>query len=100
MSIESSPGTILIVDDEPALLRAYSRILRREGYTIETAADGREAQERLRRRPTAALDLVLTDVQMPDIDGLEVLRLARELDPDLPVVIMTGGPTLETAVRS
>jgi DNA-binding NtrC family response regulator len=94
-----SLGTVLVVDDDPALLRAYCRILRREGFVTDSAGDGRAAQEKLRGR-AADIDLVVTDVGMPDVDGIEVLKLARELDPDLPVIIMTGGPTLETAVRA
>jgi EAL domain-containing protein (putative c-di-GMP-specific phosphodiesterase class I)/CheY-like chemotaxis protein len=92
-------GNILVVDDDPALLRAYTRILKRAGYQVETASDGRGAEAALRAR-ARELDLVITDVQMPDVDGIEVLRLTHELDRDLPVVVMTGGPTVETAVRA
>jgi len=82
------PGrTILVVDDEIDMLDTCARILRRSGYTCFTTASGQEALALLQReRP----DLILTDLRMPRVDGLTLLRRAKELAPQIPVVIFTG----------
>jgi DNA-binding NtrC family response regulator len=85
------------VDDEPDMVENCSRILRHAGYQCVTATDGRQALERLEGEP---LDLVLTDLHMPDLDGLELLRRARELDPARPVIVITGFATIESAVSA
>jgi two-component system, NtrC family, response regulator HydG len=88
---------ILIVDDEPDMLESCSRILQRQGYACVTAGDGRTALDILEReRP----DLLLTDFKMPEMDGLELLRRAHELDPALPVILLTGFATIESAVAA
>jgi EAL domain-containing protein (putative c-di-GMP-specific phosphodiesterase class I) len=94
---EKTRGRVLIVDDEPALLRAYGRNLAAAGYDVETAEDGQAAIERFRR---GGIDAVLTDISMPGLDGVELLRQIREENADVPVVLVTGGPTVETAIRA
>lgn len=82
------PGrTILVVDDETDMLDTCARILRRSGYTCFTTASGQEALALLQReRP----NLILTDLRMPRVDGLTLLRRAKELAPEIPVVIFTA----------
>ncbi|HEX7215445.1 MAG TPA: response regulator, partial [Methylomirabilota bacterium] len=88
---------ILIVDDEPDMLESCSRILSRQGYACVTAGDGRAALAILEREHP---DLLLTDFKMPEMDGLELLRRAHELDPALPVILLTGFATIESAVAA
>jgi DNA-binding NtrC family response regulator len=92
-----SPARILLVDDEPDMLENCSRILSRQGHTCVTAANGREALAILEReRP----DLLVTDLKMPEMDGMALLRHAHELDPALPVIMLTGFATIESAVAA
>jgi DNA-binding NtrC family response regulator len=92
-----SKGNILVVDDEASARTALAELLRTEGYTIETAGDGFKALARLE---DFAADLVLTDLNMPGIDGVELLRKVREARPELPVVLMTAFGGVETAVSA
>jgi two-component system, NtrC family, response regulator HydG len=88
---------ILIVDDEPDMVDNCARILRRAGHRCLTAVDPQRALALLEsERP----DVVLTDLKMPEIDGLTVLRRARELDPTTPVVVITAFATIESAVAA
>ena len=87
------PPTVLIVDDERNIQLTLSRALAMEGYLAETASGGAEALEKIAALP---VDVVVMDVRMPDLDGLEVLRRARQTRPDLPVVIMSGHGSIET----
>src|SRR5262245_36027357 len=88
---------ILIVDDEPDMVENCARILRRSGHRCLTATDPRRALTLLEsERP----DLVLTDLKMPEVDGLAVLRRAHELDPTLPVIVITAFATIESAVAA
>jgi DNA-binding NtrC family response regulator len=90
-------GRILVVDDEPNARTALAEILREEGYAVETAADGFKG---LARFEEFAPDLVLTDLKMPGMDGVELLRKLRQIDTELPVVIMTAFGAVETAVSA
>jgi EAL domain-containing protein (putative c-di-GMP-specific phosphodiesterase class I) len=85
---------ILVADDDAGLQRSLSRILGAEGYAVETVSDGQAAIELLSQRP---FDAVLSDIQMPGMSGLELLQVVRAYDLDLPVVLMTGDPRVETA---
>ena len=87
------PETILVVDDEKNIQVTLARALTLEGWTAETAGGGREALEKIAALP---VDAVVMDVRMPDLDGLEVLRRARESRPGLPVIIMSGHGSIET----
>lgn len=88
---------LLIVDDEAAQLRALCDILGQEGYLTRGFADGREALAALRVEP---FDALLTDLMMPQIDGITLLRACREIDRDLACIVMTGHATVSTAVES
>ncbi|MEQ9569598.1 MAG: response regulator [Longimicrobiales bacterium] len=82
---------ILIVDDERGLRRAMASFLRRCGYETREADDGRQAVQRLRAE---TVDLVLCDLCMPEMDGIEVILVLRKDWPRVPVVVMSGGGQL------
>lgn len=87
-------GRILVVDDEPNARNALRALLTDEGYAVESAADGVNALGKL---PAFAAELVLTDLEMPRMGGLELLRHLHERDADLPVVVMSAFGDSETA---
>lgn len=91
------PGRILVVDDEPQVLRVVSRYLERQGFETKGASDGAMALELVASRN---FDAVLSDISMPGLSGLELLRVVRERDPDLPVILMTALPAIESAARA
>jgi DNA-binding NtrC family response regulator len=88
---------VLIVDDEASIRDSLEMILSYERYAVSQAANGREALEVLDRQP---IDAVLLDIKMPDKDGLEVLEEIHSRRPDLPVVMISGHGTIETAVEA
>jgi DNA-binding NtrC family response regulator len=88
---------ILIVDDEEGMRRLLGRILTREGYDTTTAANGAEA---LRLVASERFDLVVTDIKMPEMDGLQLLQEIREYEPSLPVIVITAYGTIENAVQA
>jgi len=87
--------TILVVDDEPELSRALSKLLGRHGYQVMTAGNGEEALVLLRRQD---IQLVLTDLQMPKMGGLDLLKAGQVISPQTEFVIISGHGTIETAV--
>jgi two-component system nitrogen regulation response regulator NtrX len=91
------PATILIVDDERNILLTLNQALQLEGYKTELAATGLLALQVLEARP---VDAVLMDVKMPDLDGIEALAKLHATRPELPVIMMSGHGTIETAVRA
>ena len=90
-------ATILIVDDEESIRRSVADILADEGYEPSAAGDGSEALRQIEGLPP---DLVLLDIAMPGLDGIEVLERLRQGWPELPVIMMSGHGTIETAVRA
>jgi two-component system, OmpR family, phosphate regulon sensor histidine kinase PhoR len=88
---------ILIVDDEPPIRNACAKVLSEEGAFTEVAEDGRTGLEKAQ---TTAFDLVLVDLKMPQMDGMELLGHLNRLDPDLIKIVITGFATLETAVEA
>ena len=92
-----APRRILVVDDETDMLETCRRILVRLGYHVETAASGVEAQDVLERSP---FDLLVTDLVMPDIDGITLASWARRRMPQLAVLVITAHATIETALRA
>jgi len=88
---------LLLVDDDAAVKRAYSAALTRHGATVETASGGSAAAERVKAR---AFDVIVSDISMPDMSGIDFLKIVRASDPDVPVILMTGEPSLESAVRA
>jgi two-component system nitrogen regulation response regulator NtrX len=94
------PETILIVDDEQSIRDSLAGLLADEGYATECAADGEEGLKALRGGQGADPDLVLLDIAMPGRDGVDILEEMRRTRPELPVVMMSGHATIETAVRA
>jgi len=90
-------SNILIIDDEKAIRKTLSEILSYEGYKIEEASDGEEGLKRFREKN---YDVVLCDIKMPKLDGIEFLDKARESNPDIPVIMISGHGTIETAVEA
>jgi len=90
-------GTILIVDDDPQLRQSFEKLLTVEGHAVRTAASGEAALEMVR---TAVPDLVIMDVRMPGVSGLEAFQAMHEIEPKLPVIIMTAFGTTETAIEA
>lgn len=86
---------ILVVDDEEIIRNVLSDLLAREGYTIDTAVDGIDALEQFNRN---SYDLVITDLTMPRLDGMGLLKKLKESDPELKVIVITAYATLESAV--
>jgi EAL domain-containing protein (putative c-di-GMP-specific phosphodiesterase class I)/CheY-like chemotaxis protein len=93
-------GRVVMCDDDDNLLRALARTLERAGHDVLRVSDGRKACELVATLDPRDVDVVVTDITMPGADGLEVMRAAHKLDPDLPVLLMTGMPTVETAVQA
>ena len=93
----SEPATLLVADDDPGLRESLERTLTREGYRVILASDGNAALERLR---AGGIDLVLTDLKMPGLTGIEVLRAARAIAPDVDVILLTAFGTVEEAVKA
>jgi two-component system cell cycle response regulator len=90
------PPQILVVDDEEVVCRFLKRVLEGAGHRIQVAHGGREAVERLEKEP---FDLVITDLKMPGVDGIAVLRKAKELDPLCEVIVITAYASVESAVE-
>jgi len=86
---------ILIVDDEEVLTLGYSKCLLKVGYEVKTASTGEEAIEILKKE---IFDLVILDIRLPEMDGMEVLQKALEIDPDLVVIMITAHGSVASAV--
>jgi PAS domain S-box-containing protein len=93
----SALAELLIVDDETAQMRALCETLESEGYSTTGFTSAQEALETLRHRD---FDLVLTDLMMPEMDGIAMLRAAFEIDPNLVGIVMTGHGTIDTAIEA
>jgi len=88
---------VLVIDDEQGILESLRILLKREGYDVETVQGGKAGLEALQRgRP----DVVLADIRMPQVSGLDILAAAREQDPEMPVILMTAQASLQTAVQA
>lgn len=88
---------ILIIDDEKAIRKTLTEILSFEGYKIEEAADGEEGLKKFKEK---TYDLVLCDIKMPKLDGIEFLQKAGEVNADVPVIMISGHGNIETAVEA
>ena len=92
--------TIFVCDDEPEILRYLDKLLQASGYSVETFPRGTDLLARLESAQTMPCDLILQDVRMPDIDGLQMLEQLCKRWPDLPVVIMTAHGTIDDAINA
>jgi DNA-binding NtrC family response regulator len=88
---------ILLVEDKDSLRQMLSTAIKKAGYTVEEAADGNIAVEKIRKQ---RFSLVLTDLRLPTLSGLEILTIQKEIDPTIPVLIMTAYGTIEEAVQA
>ncbi len=91
-----SRPTVLVIDDESAILDTVRILLKGEGFDVATAQGGRAGLEALEHRP----NIVLSDIRMPGVGGIEILRASRALDPDAPVILMTAQAELRTAIEA
>ncbi|MFZ9662084.1 MAG: sigma-54-dependent transcriptional regulator [Chitinophagaceae bacterium] len=90
-------SSILIIDDERSIRKTLGEILTYEGYRIVEASDGEEG---LRKFRESSIDVVLCDIKMPRMDGMELLEKVREINADIPVIMISGHGTIETAVEA
>jgi EAL domain-containing protein (putative c-di-GMP-specific phosphodiesterase class I) len=100
--VPSSPppdarGLVLLVEDDPSLLRAYARVLAQAGFSVVKSPSGRDAAAAM---TNTRFDAVVSDINMPEMSGIQLLRWVRERDLDLPVVLITGDPAIETAIKA
>lgn len=93
----TSHPSILILDDEPGIILLCQRLLERSGFQVFSSTNPVEALQILEEKNT---DLLLVDIRMPVMDGFQVIDRARQLHPDLAVVVMTGYGTVETAIEA
>ena len=97
MTTNRREGNILVADDEKAMRELLARALLSKGFTVETASNGAEALEKIQEQP---FDMLITDLVMPNIVGMELVQKARQILPDLIVIVITGNATLETAIQA
>lgn len=90
-------GSVLVADDDPSITRMVRLRLEAAGYEVLVAEDGRSALEAVLRRP---FDVVLSDIQMPGVTGIELLSVVRAHDADVPVILMTAAPSVQTAIEA
>jgi EAL domain-containing protein (putative c-di-GMP-specific phosphodiesterase class I)/CheY-like chemotaxis protein len=93
--MSESQRRVLIVDDDTAVLQASALLLSRAGFTVDSAISGEVAMSLLQKRTYSA---ILSDINMDEMSGLDLLRAIRERDLDTPVILITGGPSLQTAI--
>lgn len=92
-----APARILVIDDEEIIHKSLRKILRRHGHAVDSAMRAQEGLDRLREAP---YDLVLTDLMMPEMNGVELLEVMRKEGIAVPVIMITGYPTIRTAVEA
>jgi EAL domain-containing protein (putative c-di-GMP-specific phosphodiesterase class I)/ActR/RegA family two-component response regulator len=90
-------GRVLLIDDDQPLLTVYSRALRLAGFVVEEATEGRMAMGALGQKD---IDVVISDIDLPGMDGIQILETVRSRDPELPVILMTGGADVATAAKA
>src|SRR6185295_8539897 len=92
----SQPARVLTVDDEASIRLTLTAMLRRAGYDVSSAESGEEAVALLERQ---SFDLLLVDLKMPGMDGMQVVAAARQRQPDIAIIVLTGHGSLDTAVE-
>ena len=93
-------STIFVCDDEPEILRYLDKLLQASDYRVETFQHGTDLLTRMESTAVKPCDMILQDVRMPDLDGLQMLELHCKRWPDIPVVIMTGHGTIDDAINA
>jgi DNA-binding NtrC family response regulator len=98
MKMERNEKTkILLIDDEDSIRKLLGISLKHKGFEVITAEDGEKGIEMFRQESP---EIVLTDIKMPDVDGLEVLRQVKALDPEAQVIVITGHGDMESAIEA
>jgi len=95
--MEKQNACILIVDDDKSILRILTRILQKQGYTVDTAETGREAEE---KNHNNSYDLAIVDVKLPDTDGIDLLGKLQTDKPNMAKIVLTGFPSIDNGVRA
>ena len=90
-------SNILVVDDEPVARQSLTDILKLEGYLVVSAPNGQAAVEHVR---THAVDLMVVDLKMPGMDGLEVIQVVNQSSPDTEIILLTAHGSIETAIQA
>jgi two-component system NtrC family response regulator len=93
----TDPRSILVIEDDDSIRRVLEFSLQEEGYTVQTASDGASGLEAATR---GGVDLIISDVRMPQMDGMELLARVKAMNPDLPIVLLTAHGTIDTAVEA
>ncbi len=94
---DSNQNLVLVVDDQESVCQTIGRYLTRKGFLIETAGSGREALDKVMRHPPVA---IVSDIRMPDMDGMELLNRVMACDPDMVVILATGVPSMEVTIEA
>jgi len=95
--VDVAQNRILVVDDESDMRKGLQKILSRKGYSVDTAEDGIRAVEKMKQ---SSFQVVIADLKMPSVDGIDVLRKAKDIDQAIAVIIITGYGTVTSAVES
>src|SRR5213593_2479180 len=97
VKIGSSRVKILLVEDKDSLRQMLATAIKKAGYRVDEAADGNAAVEKIRKQP---YQLIITDLRLPTLSGIEILKIQKETDPTIPVLLMTAYGTIEEAVEA
>ncbi len=98
MQVKDAKGRVLVIDDEPEVRKIVRFALEKQGYDVVEAEDGEKAIETIRSGDNSLLtDVIICDVRMPKINGLEAVAFFREQFPSVPVIVLTGYPDMELA---
>jgi len=95
--VSQQNGTILVIDDEAGILDTLKILLKNSGFQVETAQGGKAGLAAIQ---SVAPDIVLTDIRMPQVSGIDVLQAARDEDPEIPVILMTAQASLQSAIQA
>lgn len=97
MDLEYPPPHVLLVEDEPNMAKGLEMLMNEKGYNVDLAVTGQAA---INAYGSEAFDLMVTDLRLPDIDGLEVIERVKGINPDSKVIIITGYPSVSSAVKA
>ncbi len=98
MQVKDAKGRVLVIDDEPEVRKIVRFALEKQGYDVVEAEDGEKAIETIRSGDNSLLtDVIICDVRMPKINGLEAVAFFREQFPSVPIIVLTGYPDMELA---
>jgi CheY-like chemotaxis protein/predicted transcriptional regulator len=96
-NVKKTRPSVLLIDDDETIRKALTRTLTREGFSVDTAPDGKQALEKSQLRH---YDLALVDIRLPDMEGTKLLKMLREKTPEIKEIIITGYPSIENAVKA